>query len=599
MDGEPELRGEPDKALPGRGVRVLVIDDEPTLRRSLARILVARGFEVMTAEDGEAGLRLLASMPVDVVLVDLVMPRLGGMDFLKRVRDEALNVEVIIMTAHASVDAALAAVKAGAYDFLTKPFSSPDLVPVVIAKAAEHKRLVSLTRDLEQRLEQKEKFGELVGSSKRMRDVYRMALGVASTSTTVLVLGESGTGKELVARAIHQHSARSSKRFVAVNCGAIPPELLESELFGHTKGAFTGASGARQGLFESADKGTIFLDEVGELPLAAQVKLLRTLQEGEVKPIGANETRTVDVRVLAATNVDLKEAIALGRFREDLYYRLNVIAIELPPLRQRRDDIPLLAYHFLKKYAGRVGRDIQRISVEAMRALREHPWPGNVRELENCIERAVVLTRGDAIMPRDLPFGEEDDEDSPVSVDLTSLSLSLKILDLPYGEAKDQVLDAFHEAYLARLLRRTSHNVSEAARQAGLDRSNFRRLLKREAAAAARLRAPGTDGGAATEGDTGTDSSLSCFVPVVSRCAPARRRSDRPRRIAGSVGRSCRRSSPCPGSRWDTRCARGNGRGAARRWGAASSPPRPARGAPPERWFSPRERAGEPGATTR
>ena len=466
-----------------RDTRVLVVDDEPGLRRSLARMLSAQGFEVLTAEDGQAALALLETSPVDVMLVDLLMPRMGGMELLGRVKTERPDIEAVLMTAFADVDTAVAAVKQGAHDFLTKPFTSNDVVVLAVSKAAAHKRLIDRMRHLEQRLEEQENFGELVGNTPRMREVYRLALGVAPTSSTVLVLGESGTGKELIARAIHQHSNRADRPFFAINCSAIPTELVESELFGHVKGAFTGAQTARVGLFEAADKATVFLDEVGDLPQAAQAKLLRVLQEGEVKRVGSNETITVDTRVIAATNVDLKSKIAAGRFREDLYYRLNVIAIHVPPLRQRRDDIPLLAYHFLRKHARRLSRDVNRIGVEAMRAVREQPWPGNVRELENAIEHAVVMARKDTIVPGDLPFGREspDADAAPLDTgdDADSVIRVGHLVDLPYPEAKRRAVEEFERAFLRNLLKRTGGNVSEAARQSGLDRSNFRRALKR------------------------------------------------------------------------------------------------------------------------
>jgi DNA-binding NtrC family response regulator len=310
-----------------------------------------------------------------------------------------------------------------------------------------------------------------------MREVYRLAMGVAPASSTVLILGASGTGKELTARAIHQHSPRGGQPFVAVNCSAIPVDLVESELFGHVKGAFTGATATREGLFEVANRGSIFLDEVGDLPPLAQVKLLRVLQEGEVKRVGSNETRLVDVRVIAATNVDLRARIAEGKFREDLFYRLNVVAIELPPLRGRRDDVPLLAYHFLQKYAARTGRDVRRISPEAMRLLQAQPWPGNVRELENAIEHAVVFCRKDTILPTDLPFvrrGQRTAEDGT-----TESGLAIGLGDLPYRDAKQRAIATFELAYFSSVLQRAGGNVSEAARQAGLDRSNFRRAARR------------------------------------------------------------------------------------------------------------------------
>jgi len=334
---------------------------------------------------------------------------------------------------------------------------------------------------LERKLEQKETFGELIGNTPSMQEVYRLAVGVAPTSSTVLVLGESGTGKELTARAIHEHSSRSNKPFVAVNCSAIPVDLVESELFGHVRGAFTGAITTREGLFEAADQGTIFLDEVGDLPPLAQVKLLRALQEGEIKRVGTNETRRVDVRVLAATNVDLRTKIAAGKFREDLFYRLNVICIELPPLRKRRDDIAILAHHFLRKYAGRQGREAVKISDEAMRVLRSQNWPGNVRELENAMEHALVYCREDTILPQHLPCARHSL--APSLAEEPSVALGGALPDdlalLPYREAKQRALTMFDDAYFSAVMHRTGGNISEAARQAGLDRSNFRRASKR------------------------------------------------------------------------------------------------------------------------
>ena len=462
---------------PGTHARVLVVDDEASLRRSLARFLLSRGFDVLTAEDGPAALTLLQTTKVDVVLVDLMMPRMSGMEVLESIKKQQPEVEVVMMTAFGEVETAVSAVRAGAYDFLTKPFAATDAVALTLEKAAEHKRLVDRTRILEQRLEQHERFGELVGSSPRMQDVYRLALGVAPTTSTVLILGENGTGKELVARAIHQHSARADRTFRAINCGAIPETLVETELFGSNRGAFTGAMD-RAGLFELADKSTLFLDEIGDLPQMAQVKLLRALAQGEIKRVGANDTKTVDVRVIAATNVDLKERIAAGRFREDLFYRLNVIPIHLPPLRQRKEDIPLLAYHFLQKYARRAGREIKRISVEALRMLREQPWPGNVRELENAIEHAVVMCRGDTVFPADLPFSRTKGKDSDRDPDEGAF-FTAELGELSYAEAKERANLEFDRAYVQRVLARVTGNISEAARQAGMDRSNFRRLLKK------------------------------------------------------------------------------------------------------------------------
>ncbi len=457
--------------------KVLVVDDEPTLRRSLARLLQSRGCSVLTADDGEQAIAVLERERVDVALVDLMMPKVGGLELLEYVRSKHVGVEVVMMTAFGDVETAVKAVRAGAYHFLTKPFRSNDEVVLTVTKAAERRRLVDRAAALEQRLLQIEKFGELIGNSPTMQEVYRLAIGVATTASTVLILGESGTGKELTARAIHQHSPRVERPFVAVNCSAIPVDLVESELFGHVRGAFTGATATRAGLFETADHGTLFLDEVGDLPPLAQVKLLRALQEGEVKRVGSNETKTVDVRVVAATNVDLKTRIAAGKFREDLYYRLNVVPISLPPLRDRRDDIPLLAYHFLRKYAARTNPGVTKISSDSMRLLQAQRWQGNVRELENAIEHAIVFCKDDTLSPADLPFARgpngsyHEGSGSPV--------LSIESLDLCYRDAKEQALSTFEHGYFQALLQQTNGNVSEAARKAGLDRSNFRRAVKR------------------------------------------------------------------------------------------------------------------------
>ena len=460
--------------------RVLVVDDEPTLRRTLARLLNSRNMTVLTADDGAQAIELLEREQVDVLLVDLMMPKVGGLELLDHVRSSHAGVEVIMMTAFGDVETAVKAVRAGAYHFLTKPFRSNDEVVLTVTKAAERRRLVDRALLLERRLEQMEKFGELIGNSPAMQEVYRLAIGVAPTSSTVLILGESGTGKELTARAIHGHSPRVNAPFVAVNCSAIPVDLVESELFGHVRGAFTGATATRAGLFESADRGTLFLDEVGDLPPLAQVKLLRALQEGEVKRVGSNETRIVDVRVVAATNVDLRSRISAGRFREDLYYRLNVVPISLPALRERREDIPLLAYHFLQKYASRSLSPVKKISPEAMRLLSAHHWQGNVRELENAIEHAVVFCRDDTMTPAELPFGRPNngaptEPAAAAGAEPGNPGLS----DLPYKEAKERSLETFERSYFEGLLARTQGNVSEAARQAGLDRSNFRRAVKR------------------------------------------------------------------------------------------------------------------------
>jgi len=465
---------------PGRGgqkgegpeaIRVLVVDDDATSLRAVERILAAHGFEVETVSNGADALERIGLGRTDVVLLDLIMPGVGGLEVLRLTRARRPNTQVVMMTAFGDVDAAVTALKEGAHDFLTKPFSSPDALAHSVNKAAEHGRLIAKAEQLEKELEVRERYGDIIGSSGPMREVYRTVESVAHSPSTVLLQGESGTGKELVARAIHTRGPRSNRPFVPVNCSAIPETLVEAELFGHVRGAFTGAVEARVGLFEAADKGTILLDEIGDLPLQVQVKLLRTLQDGEIKRVGSSEPVRVDVRVIAATNLDLHEAMRARRFREDLYYRLCVITIPLPPLRERAADAPLLAYPFLRKYSLRSGREIGRISLEAMRALRNHSWPGNVRELENAMERAVVMARGEVILPGDLP-------PSVVDTSTPAAAPSL-LLDLPFADAKRRAVEQFEEGYVRSMLKRAGGNVSEAARQAGMDRSNFRRILRK------------------------------------------------------------------------------------------------------------------------
>lgn len=458
--------------------RVLVVDDEPPLRRAVAKVLLSRGMEVLIAADGAAALEILASESIDVALVDLMMPHVNGLELLARVKSEMPAVEVVIMTAFGDVETAVQAVRAGAFHFLTKPFRNHDEVVHTLLKAVERRRLLERAARLEERLEERERFGELIGNSEPMRRVYELAIGVAPASTTVLILGESGTGKELTARAIHQHSSRARGAFVAVNCSAIPVELIESELFGHLRGAFTGAVATREGLFEAADRGTLFLDEVGDLPALAQVKLLRALQEGEIKRVGSDAVRRVDVRVIAATNVDLRKRVEQGRFREDLFYRLNVVAIELPPLRDRRVDIPLLAQHFLRRSAERAGRRITKLDPETVRVLEQHSWPGNVRELANAIEFAVVFCREETVLPSDLPAALHLTRAGASRAGAESGGSS-RWRELPYREAKEAALRDFERAYFQALLERSQGNVSAAAREAGLDRSNFRRAARR------------------------------------------------------------------------------------------------------------------------
>jgi two-component system response regulator AtoC len=376
-------------------MRILVVDDEPGLRQTVSRILASEGYDTLTAAPGEAALAALAEDDADIVLCDLRMPKMSGLDFIDAYAAGNGRALVIAMSAYGDAETAIAAMQRGAYDYIQKPFRAEEVI-LCVRKAAEREKLRARVKRLEEELQAIRGF-EIVGHSPAFRAAMDVARKVARHPSTVLITGESGTGKELIARLIHQASPRAGGTFVAVNCGAIPDTLLESELFGHVRGSFTGASTDKPGLFEEAENGTLFLDEIGELPLPLQVKLLRVLQEGEVRRVGANSSRKVDVRVVAATNRDLAADASAGRFREDLYYRVNVVGVRLPPLRERREDIPELAHHFVRRHGARLGFQTASIDAAGMRLLAEHSWPGNVRELENVIERALVLSGGEPI----------------------------------------------------------------------------------------------------------------------------------------------------------------------------------------------------------
>jgi two-component system response regulator AtoC len=381
---------------------VLIVDDDESLRESLALVLGAEGFEVATAADGERALARLDDAAPDIVLCDLRMPGMGGLELVPELVRRRPDATVILMSAWGTNELALEAMRRGAYDYLAKPFQPGEAV-LAIRKAQERERLRRQSRLLQREVERSVGERPIVAASPAMIEVLETIERVAEFKATVLLTGESGTGKEVLARAIHAQSPRREEAFVAVNCGAIPENLLESELFGHARGAFTGADRARRGLFVEADAGTLFLDEVGEMPLPLQVKLLRVLQEEEVRPLGESKSRRVDVRVIAATARDLEAEVAAGRFREDLFYRLNVMRVHVPALRERRQDVPLLVDHFLERFRKALGRPVRGIADDALARLVAHPWPGNVRELENVIERAVILARGDRVTVRELP----------------------------------------------------------------------------------------------------------------------------------------------------------------------------------------------------
>ena len=381
---------------------MLIVDDEASILEFLSMLFESEGFAVETARSAAEAQRALASKSYDLVLCDILMPDGNGLDLLKEIKVASPNTAVVMMTAFTSTKTAIEAMKLGAYDYVSKPFDVEEL-KIITQKALERAELADENVYLRRELEQKYTFNNIIGKSQRMQAIFALVERIARTSSTVLIHGESGTGKELIARAIHFASARASRRFLSINCGALPENLLESEMFGHERGAFTGAVREKKGLFQEADHGTLFLDEIGELTPQMQVKLLRALQQRVVRKVGGNQEEPIDVRVITATNQDLEGRLATGEFREDLYYRINVLPITLPPLRQRREDIPLLVDFFLEKYSRQMNLPARQISLEAMKLLESYDWPGNVRELENVIERSLALSHADTIGARDLP----------------------------------------------------------------------------------------------------------------------------------------------------------------------------------------------------
>jgi DNA-binding NtrC family response regulator len=382
--------------------RVLIVEDDPATRSGLAELVQAWGFQTDEAPDGEEALRKVTTFRPAIIVSDLVMPRMGGLDLLRSLKDQLSDMTVILLTAQGTVESAVEAIKDGAYDYLTKPVD-PQRLQILLAKAVERQETLREVRNLRRQLREQGSFGRIIGNSAGIRGVYRVIEQAAPTQASVLISGESGTGKELIAQTIHELSPRGQFPFVAINCAAIPETLLESEIFGHEKGAFTGAHDRRTGVFELAHRGTLFLDEIAEMVPATQVKLLRVLQERTFRRLGGRQEQSVDVRVIAATNVNPTVAVRDGKLREDLYYRLNVFALELPPLRDRRDDIPLLVQTFLNEFNRVNGKSVKAVDHEAMYVLEHYPWPGNIRELRNVIERATILCEGDFVELRHLP----------------------------------------------------------------------------------------------------------------------------------------------------------------------------------------------------
>lgn len=441
-----------------KDVSILVVDDEEIVRESLVEWLREDGYYAEAAADGFEALRKLEEKQWDIALVDLKMPKMDGIELLEKIKERSPDTQVIIFTAYATVHTAVQAIKKGAYDYLVKPLD-PEEVSLLIQKLLKSQQLAKEVSYLRKELTKQYKFHDLVSKSPKMQQLFELARTVAKSNSNVLILGESGTGKELLARAIHNESPRANGPFVAVSCVAIPDSLLESELFGHEKGAFTDAHAQRKGKFELADGGTLFLDEIGDISPKMQLALLRVLEEKEFMRVGGSKPIKVDVRIIAATNRDLKKAVEEGRFREDLYYRLNVITIQLPPLRERKEDIPLLVQHFIEKFNIQMGKKVQKISDDALRILMQYDWPGNVRELENTIERAMVITKGDVIQPED--------------IQLQALGANHP------SPAVDKSLEAVERAHILRILNETGWNIQRSAQILGIDRTTLYNKIKK------------------------------------------------------------------------------------------------------------------------
>ena len=448
--------------------RLLIVDDEASILDFLSLLFQHEGYEVDTARDVGEAHRALGSKTFDLVLCDVMMPDGNGLDLLREIKSGETHPAVIMMTAYTSTKSAIEAMKLGAADYISKPFDVEEL-KIVAQKALERAELADENVYLRRELAGKYTFNNIIGKSTRMQAIFSLIERIARTSSTVLIHGESGTGKELIARAIHFASPRASRRFLSINCGALPESLLESELFGHERGAFTGAVRDKKGLFQEADRGTVFLDEIGEMTPTMQVKLLRVLQEKVVRKVGGNEEEPVDVRIIAATNQDLETRLTTGEFREDLFYRINVLPIHLPPLRQRREDIPLLVEFFLQKYCKEMELPAKQISVEAMQMLESYDWPGNVRELENLIERALALTHAETITTRDLPIHL-----------LTHRKVNADLIELPEeGLDLEKYLEGIRVQLMQQALDRAGGVQTQAAELLGMSFRSFRYYAKK------------------------------------------------------------------------------------------------------------------------
>ena len=443
--------------------KILIVDDERIICQHLKRVLEKEGYEVEIAFNGKEALKVLEAKQFSVAVVDIRMPEMDGLELLDIIKNKYSETAVIIMTAHGSIETAVSSMKRGAVDYLAKPFESEEIL-LVIERVLERLKLLEENIYLKSQVEEKNRFGNIISQNHKIKSIFDLITTVAPTDSTVMITGETGTGKELVARAVHFNSYRKSKRFVTINCGALPETLLESELFGHEKGSFTGAVRQKLGKFEFADGGTVFLDEIGDITQTMQVKLLRFVQEMEFERVGGNSTIKVNVRIICATNKNLVEEVKKGNFREDLFYRINVVPIHIPPLRERMEDVPILALHFLRKNAEKMGKDISAISQDVLDKMMRYRWPGNVRELENIIERGVILEHGSTISKLDLP--DDSRENVKKAVDITGYSLP-------------QWLDIYESNYLREIMGKYRGNVASAIRQAGVGTKTFYRKIKK------------------------------------------------------------------------------------------------------------------------
>ena len=454
--------------------RILIVDDEEIVIKSCLRILAGDEFQVESVQDGREALKKIEENPYDVVILDIMMPNIDGLEVLRRVKETHPKVDVIMITGLSQVDTAVQAMKLGAFDYISKPFE-PDELKLVVYRALERRRLLQENFTLRSEVSSKYRFENIIGLSPQMQAVYRLIAQCAPTSSTVLITGESGTGKELIARAIHYNSLRKDKPFVAVDCNALSENLLESELFGHVKGAFTSAVVNKKGMFEVAGSGTLFLDEIGNISMSIQAKLLRVLQEREFRAVGDTRTQTANFRLVTATNKDLKAMVAAGTFRDDLYYRVNIFPVHAPALRERKGDIPALAYHFLKVFSAELGKKITDISEGALSTLTNYGWPGNVRELENVMYRAAILT-GDSVVRQAHLVNIIDSSQPPADLAVPRTGDELKRVK---KAAREKSVEDIEKQFVLEALRRNDWNVTKSAEETGMQRPNFQALMKK------------------------------------------------------------------------------------------------------------------------